>query len=258
MSYPRFATFLYEKISMTKITTPDWDKNSWLCSVDYINYTVKLLSDCLNMKPSSKILDIGCGRGTITKALAEFNHVTSPVEGIDVSETIFDAVSTDQVQFFYSDACQYLRDKCENIYDGVVIKQAFHLIDGENRKLLVSKLRHCIKKKGRALIFQMPYQSCVPMFSKGKDIFKREVFPISGVIGLADEYGFKTQRTDFSFTVHISKRNYFQLLKRRYISSIRDFSDQEIEEGILELDGIFPQDQLEFEDKLDVVHLINS
>jgi len=237
------------------ITTPDWDNNSWISSSDYIDYTAKFLIDGLGIHSQSRLLDIGCGRGNISVTLAEQANLSFPLDAVDISDSILEAPETDKVNFHQIDVLRFLNDKDEQHYDGVIMKQVFHLLSAKTRKGVLLRIRRCLKQGGSVVILAMPFDSSLPMFEKGTVIFNKEVFPLGEVLKLGVECGFSTQLSAFSFEVNISKKDYFDLLKRRFMSNLRALSDEDIQHGVRELNGIYHKDQLTFIDKLDVVYL---
>ncbi|MDM3871905.1 class I SAM-dependent methyltransferase [Porticoccus sp. W117] len=240
---------------MNKITTPNWDKNSWISSPEYVDCTVKFLTSCLQLKPTSKVLDIGCGRGNISAALSRFNNFYAPVEAVDITDLGGEVTERDQLDFHLCDGVGYLKTKPDCYYNGIILKQVFHLIPEQDRQKLLAQIFRCLKKEGCALILQMPAHSEVPMFTKLKDVFYRELLPLNSVIQMAESTGLKVAVSECRFSVGMAKQDYFRLLEQRFMSVLREFSDWEIEDGITELDGLYPQETLEFTDALDVIQL---
>ena len=237
------------------VTTPNWDIDSWICSKQYIDYSVEFISDELNLDHSSHILDIGCGRGSITTAIAEYNCLTSAVDAVDISDAINDAVATDRVTFYQEDVLDFLNERRVGYYDSAIIKQVIHLIPTEKRAPFFFQLQRCLKPGGRALVLMMPVEYSMPMFSRGKQTFNQETFTRNDVIRYAHQYGFKTALSHFNFEVKISKQDYFSLLSRRFMSNLRTLTDEEIEKGLEELNALYPSEQLLFFDTLDAIHL---
>jgi len=238
------------------ITTPNWDDESWISSDDYIDYTVRLLIEELSVHSESRLLDVGCGRGKISAALALQTDLSLPIDAIDVSDSILEAPTTDKVNFLQTDVLTFLRSKKDRLYDGVIMKQMFHLLPIEIRQDVLIEVNASLKKDGRAVILAMPSCSSLPMFKKGAEIFSQEVFPLDSVLALAKQCGFKTHVSAFNYEVNICKRDYFDLLINRFMSNLRSLSDQDIQTGIEELDGIYSDEWLNFFDRLDVIHLI--
>lgn len=242
--------------AVSQITTPNWDNNTWLSSPEYIAYAVKVLTDCLNLNTTGRVLDIGCGRGHIAMELASTNHLSIPVDAIDLADLGQQNLDASKVRFSRCNALEYLQNKPDDHYDGIILKQMFHLIPEEDRGPLLSQIYRCLKKGGRALILQMPEQSAMPMFAKVKQIFRRELLPLNTVMSSARQAGFKTDVSAFSFPVTLDKKAYIGLLEKRFMSVLRELTDAQIRDGIAEFNTNYPQDVLVFSDDLDVVHLI--
>ncbi len=239
-----------------KITTPNWDNDTWISSDEYVDYTAKFLLDELNIHSASRLLDVGCGRGKICAAVADQAGLSVPMDAVDISDSILDAPETDRVNFHQVDVLKFLNNNREKRYGGVIMKQMFHLLPEEMREEVLIQIKNCLKQGGRAAILAMPTHSNLPMFQKGAAIFEREVFPLDDVLKLGTQCGFNTRISVFEFKVNIAKSDYFDLLKRRFMSNLRTLSDQDILQGIEELDSIYQNENLTFIDKLDVVHLI--
>ncbi len=238
------------------VTCPNWDLESWIASEAYIAYAANVLSECLQIKSESRILDIGCGRANITIKLATSNILKHPIEGIDISETIHEAPTHSGVILFQTEALTYLKNKPDAHYDGIILKQVFHCIDTATRKPLLWEIRRCLKPNGRALVLMMPPEITIPMFTQGQDSFRQEQIHYQDVVALGQGCQMETQLTHFSFNVEIAKQHYFELLRQRFMSNLRNLSDGVIEAGIAELDNRYHEKVLKFEDRMYIVHLI--
>ncbi|MDP0561350.1 MAG: class I SAM-dependent methyltransferase [Candidatus Endonucleobacter sp. (ex Gigantidas childressi)] len=239
-------------------TCPNWDRESWISSDEYIAHSVKALSECLKITSNSKILDIGCGRAGITIALAEASKVTTPIEGIDISDTINEAPNCKKVNLLQIDAISYLKEQPDELYHGVILKRMLHCIKEELRKPLLQEVHRCLKKNARALVFIMPPEITIPMFMQGKHTFLQEQLHFQDILNLGQDCLFETETTHFCFNVEIEKQRYFDLLRQRFMSNLRNFSDNEIENGVLEIDRDYPDDVLKFEDLMYIIHLIKK
>ena len=69
---------------MASVVIKNWDNKNWLSSNEYIKSFNKFLTKNIRLSPSSKILDIGCGRGKIVGNLnSKFKFKSKPI-GIDI------------------------------------------------------------------------------------------------------------------------------------------------------------------------------
>lgn len=242
-------------ISDAMIVTPNWDKETWISSPQYIQYSAELLSEHLPITSESRVLDIGCGRGAIAAKIATLNGLKHPVEGIDLVGT-FQETQYSNVLFQQVNALDYLRKQATDAYEGIILKQVFHLLPDAQRKPLLLEIKRCLKPSGKALILLMPAKLTIPLFKSAQQIFEQAILQVSDVLPLARDCGFNTETADFSFPVIMPKHQYYQMLRARYMSTLQDLADLEIEQGILELDDIYQDQQtLEFIDKLEILSL---
>ena len=102
----------------------------------------------------------------------------------------------------------------------------------------------------------MPPEITIPMFKQGQESFKQEQVHYQDVIALGQACQLQTQLTHFCFNVEIAKQHYFELLRQRFMSNLRNLSDDVVEAGITALDDRYREAILKFEDRMYIVHLI--
>ncbi|MEY3868905.1 MAG: hypothetical protein RLZZ338_2796 [Cyanobacteriota bacterium] len=239
------------------VTCKNWDvSSSWVTWNDYITCIVNFLINELSLDSHSHILDIGCGRANIIAALAKQLYVKHPIEGIDISDTIMEAPNCDGIKLFQKDAISYLETKADNIYDCIILKSVLHLIPDISRITLFEQIYRCLRPGKRAIILTMPAEPVIPLFERAKATFRAESLTIEYIQDLANKCSFQTEETNFFYNVLMTKDDYFNLLKIRFISNLRMFSDQEIADGILELDELYQGNCLEFRDHIHIIKLL--
>jgi trans-aconitate methyltransferase len=238
-------------------TCKNWDVSiSWATRNDYITCIVNFLINELSLDSHSRILDIGCARANIIAALAKQLHVKHQIEGIDISDTIVEAPASDGIKLFQKDALSYLETKADNTYDCIILKAVFHCIPDTSRITLLEQIYRCLRSGKQAVIMMMPAEPVVPLFQRAKETFRAESLTIEYIQELAKRCFFQTEEKEFYYDVLIAKEDYFNLLKMRFMSNLRMFSDQEIADGILELDELYPGNWLEFQDQIQVIKLL--
>lgn len=108
------------------------------------------------LKASDRILDVGCGPGTITAGFAAIAH-QGQVVGIDISEAILSqarqtaerAGAPSNLSFRHGDFLQGLDWIPEGTFDVVYASQVFpHLPTAELREQAVAEMRRVLKKGG--------------------------------------------------------------------------------------------------------------
>ena len=106
----------------------------------------KYLLDKVQIKPNSKIIDIACGTGVITKLLYEYSHTN--IKAIDISQNMID-IARKKYQFdewATFEKCDFLDLKEKDYYDYAIIYNAYpHFLDVES---FVNKLKNILKPGG--------------------------------------------------------------------------------------------------------------
>lgn len=124
---------------------PSWDKEE--C---HTLEEKKYLLDKVQIKPNTKVIDIACGTGVITKLLHNYSHDT--VKGIDISQKMID-IAKNKYQLekdIIFEKCDLLDLKEENYYDYAIIYNAYpHFLDID---ALINKLNQILKKGGKFAI----------------------------------------------------------------------------------------------------------
>lgn len=236
-------------------TCPNWDRTSWVSRPDYIAFWADIIINALHLHHTSRILDIGCGRGNITAAIAARLSAITPVEGIDISDTIREAGSGPGLSFTQSDASCYLSAQPDNSYDGIVLKQVIHCLSTQARHRLLDDIYRVLKPGGRVAILIMPPVPTLPLFPQASRIFSREQLDYRDLAREASTQ-FHTRQSIFCYDVTIPCEQYFVLLRERFMSVLRQLSDTEIEQGIHWLQQHGSTGTLCFRDPLHLITLI--
>lgn len=236
-----------ENISFNSIK--NWDKKTWLSSPNYVRTFNKFLIKHTKITKTSKILDIGCGRGKILGNLSSKLKLRNKPLGIDIENH---KDKDKRINFKRIDAISFFK-KTKKTFDLILIKQTIHLLKvNEIEKLLAL----CMKKldcNGKLVILTLdPSQNQIPTFplmsKRLKASLKRDKIIVRMIFKLYPQRKLKK----FIFNVKIYKRKYIEMIKNKYISILLNFSSQDISDGVNEINLKFKK-ILSFKDKLQCV-----
>jgi ubiquinone/menaquinone biosynthesis C-methylase UbiE len=223
----------------------NWDNKTWLSSKDYINSFNKFLIKHSNLNSNSKILDIGCGRGKILGNLSIKLRLKSKPIGIDIEshknrdrKIVFK--KTDAINFFKSN---------NNSFDLILIKQTIHLLKMSKIKALIKLCKINLSLKGEIFIFTLdPYKNEIPTFKKMNEKIQQSLSRDKKIVNLIMNTN-KSIIKKFIYKVKIKKQKYLKMVKDRYISTLLDFTLNDIQIGCEEIKLKF-KNEIKFRDKL--------
>ena len=227
----------------------NWDNKTWLSSPSYIHFFNKFLIYNAKLTQSSKILDIGCGRGNILGDLySKLKLKTKPL-GLDVE----DHDDKDRrINFKKIDAINFLK-KNNKDFDLILIKQTIHLLKINDIKKLLYFCKKKLNYNGRIIIFTLdPHQNQIPTFSLMKKKLTSSLARDKKILKLISKLCPQKIVRKFIFDVEVSKKKYIKMIKNKYISVLLKMSSKKIFKGVDELNLKYG-DTIKFKDKLQCI-----
>jgi ubiquinone/menaquinone biosynthesis C-methylase UbiE len=217
----------------------NWDNKTWLSSTKYINSFNNFILKQKKLNKNSRILDIGCGRGKIISNLYDRVKLVNKPIGLDIENH---KDKSKKILFKKSDGLSFVT-KTKNTFDLILIKQTIHLLKKNQIKKLLTICKSKLTPKGKILILSLdPKRNEIPTFdlmnNKLKQSLKRDkkIFP-------------KLKKKYFVFHVKILRNEYLEMIKNRYISTLLNLSNKQIDSGLIEIKNRYKK-KLNFRDRL--------
>lgn len=200
---------------------------------DYAEAMLKDINESLALKGSDIIADLGGGTGTWSEKIAK-NFNPSLTICVDPIEAMI----------------KYARDKkgilplCMPVEKFVknpdhpitkfLAKGSIHHF--ENHRALYQDIYKCLPIGGKFLIITSA-DNCrsYPFFKKVDEWLAQQSSTLESLFKETHETSFKVSTSEKTYQAVITKQKWFTMLRGRFISSLSQFSDEEIEEGIKEL-----------------------
>ena len=210
----------------------NWDNKTWLSSNAYINSFNKFLIQNTKLNYESKILDIGCGRGKILENLSnKLNLINKPI-GLDLENH---KDKSKKIIFKKIDALTYVK-KTKFTFDLILIKQTIHLLKKKQAIKLLSICKSILNPNGKIIILSLdPSKNEIPTFQLMKKKLKNSLKKDEKLFNLIFKNQNKIIIKKFVFNVQISKTKYIQMIKSRYISTLLNFTNQQLNNGLNEI-----------------------
>ena len=224
----------------------NWDNKTWLSSQKYIQTFNKFLLNQVKLDKNSRILDVGCGRGRIVANLSNKLRLLNKPIGLDIENH---KDKSKKMIFKKIDALTFV-SKTKITFDLILIKQTIHLL---KRKQVINFLSNCKKKlnpNGKIIILSLdPKKNEIPTFSLMKKKLQISLNKDDELLRLILKTKFKIITKKFIYNVQILKTKYMQMIKDRYISTLLNFNNMQIKNGINEIKNNC-ENILRFKDRL--------
>ncbi len=224
----------------------NWDNKTWLSSKKYINSFNRFLLKQIKLNKNSRILDIGCGRGKILNDLSNKLKLLNKPIGLDIENH---KDKSKKIIFKKIDALSYV-SKTTITFDLILIKQTIHLLKKKQAIKLLSICKNKLNPNGKIIILSLdPNKNEIPTFqlmNKKLNISLKKDEKLFNLI-LKNQNKFVIKK--FTFDVKISKKKYLHMIKKRYISTLLNFNDKQLENGLNEIKKDYGK-VLKFKDRL--------
>ena len=224
----------------------NWDNKTWLSSKKYINSFNRFLLKQIKLNRNSRILDIGCGRGKILDDLSNKLKLLNKPIGLDIENH---KDKSKKIIFKKIDALSYV-SKTTITFDLILIKQTIHLMKKKQAIKLLSICKNKLNPNGKIIILSLdPNKNEIPTFqlmNKKLNISLKKDEKLFNLI-LKNQNKFVIKK--FTFDVKILKTKYLQMIKKRYISTLLNFTDKLLKNGLNEIKNNYGK-VLRFKDRL--------
>ena len=230
---------------MVSTVIKNWDNKTWLSSKNYIRSFNNFLTKQIKLNSKSKILDIGCGRGKILGNLSSKLKLKNKPLGVDITNH---KDRDKRINFKKIDALKFFA-KNKKKFDLILIKQTIHLLSFKEIKKLLALSKKNLSQNGKIFIFSLDIKKNeIPTFELMKKRLMKSLLRDKKIFNFIRKLH-QNKKKIFTFKVKIPKSNYIRMLKKRYISTLLTLTDQELQNGISEINCKYKK-SITFTDKL--------
>ena len=210
----------------------NWDNKTWLSSKKYIHSFNSFILKQIKLNKNSRILDIGCGRGKILGNLSNKLRLLNKPIGLDIENH---KDKSKKIIFKKIDALTFI-SKTKVTFDLILIKQTIHLLKKNQIIKLLSICKNKLNPNGKIIILSLDYKKNeIPTFTLMKKRLKNSLKKDKKLFNLIFKLSSKIIVKKFTFHVRISKIKYLEMIKKRYISTLLNFNDKQILDGLNEI-----------------------
>jgi transposase-like protein len=147
------------------------------------------------------------------------------------------------------DALTYVK-KTKFTFDLILIKQTIHLLKKKQAKKLLSICKNKLNPNGKIIILSLdPKKNEIPTFPLMKEKLRISLNKDEKLFDLIFKNKSKLNVKKFIYEVKILKNKYLQMIRNRYMSTLLNFTDEEIRDGIIDIKNNYGN-LLKFKDRL--------
>mgnify|MGYP001308713787 CR=1 FL=1 len=236
---------------MVSTVIKNWDNKTWLSSKDYIYSFNKFLTKNIKLNSSSKILDVGCGRGKVLGNLSSKLKLKQKPLGID----IIDHKDRDKRISFKKISALTFFLKNKKKFDLILIKQTIHLLNIDEIKKILSLFKKNLNQNGKIFIFTLDTnKNELPTFDLMKKKLIKSLKRDKKILKIISDLNLVKIKKNFIYNVKISKNEYLDMIRKRFISILLTMSKKDLYKGIDQFDSKYGK-SLKFKDKLNCIIL---
>lgn len=219
----------------------------WAHSPAFVTWMRGCLLDRLSPEPGDRTLDLGCGTGLYSTALAE---TAGEVTCVDPSAAMLAQLPPGKalvpVEASLEDLAAGVVALPHKQFEVVLAKEMLH--HAADRHTAVDTLASLLAPTGRLLIVLLSPSLEYPLFTAALDRYERRPADVAGLAHRLCDLGLRTEVTSDSYRLKIAKHRWLAMVGERWMSLLSNFNDDELEAGVAEIDARYSDPVLEFND----------
>ena len=219
---------------------------------EHVREHMEYLSKHLKCEPYHKVVEVGAGTCICSRELIDIANIKESVLCVDYSASMLkNGENLPYIKTLHLDGLSF--SKLDMKYDRIFLRAALHNFGKEVIPEFLSNVYKQLNEGGIFVNIAMHGCDNRPWFKKLK-----EVFPITHIS--AEYYMEELKKAGFDevsnhverTNVAITKQSLFKTFRQRYVTLFEFISDDEIEEGITEIEEQYPkQEVIKFVDLYD-------
>jgi SAM-dependent methyltransferase len=229
-------------------TIADEFNGLWQMTPEYQNWMSENIVSLLDLDVEDIFVDLGGGTGLYTKLIASKGGLKQKPLCVEPSENMLSQIDTDRIEPVCADALTFSA-RTDIRYDKILLKEMIHFV--ENRKSLFEGIAQQLSEKGRLLIVTRPKATPLPFFKAALETFAQGQPSLESMENDLIEAKITASSFKEEFVFTMPKERWYGMLRNRFMSNLQNFTDQEIEEGILQLEQTYgKREMIEFRDEI--------
>lgn len=229
-------------------TIADEFNGLWQMTPEYQNWMSETIVSVLELKPDDRFVDLGGGTGFYTKLIAQKAGLRHKPLCVEPSENMLSQIKPgDNLEPVHADALSFAGRSVG--YDKILLKEMVHFVT--DRKALFEGIRSQLRENGKMLIVTRPKNTPLPFFTAAREAFAQGQPSLESLLQELSDAGMHPSSSAEEFVFGMPKERWYGMLRNRFMSNLQNFTDDEIEAGIAQLELTYQnQEVIEFRDRI--------
>lgn len=215
----------------------------------YRDWKIDFIIKELDIQRHESVVDLGGGTGIFAQLVHEKAQLQHDIVCVDMcNEMLEKAKKHPGVSILCADALSFAQRE-DIAYDKLFIKEAVHHF--RDRINIFKGIYRQLALEGKLLIITRPSQPEFPFFEAALKAFERSQPDYNIFRKELERAGFCVNVQLRPYPLILEKARWFEMLRQRFMSNLAKFSDEQIEQGIKELEEKYQHKEiLDFTDIL--------
>ena len=222
-----------------KKVAPEYDQFFEFLSrvkADFIQRFIPLSKD-------DQLVDVGGGTAQVSLMIHSDLGMINPVVCVDPSEEMLKVARKNGAITIHSTAEDFLASgKPEFPLKVVLMIGCIHHFQDIN--FVFSKLSECMPENGVIFIVQQPAETTLPLFKAAKQAFTDISKRLEPICKVLKAKGFRCRVVTGVESVQLKKEFWYSAIRNKVVSGFERFSDEDLEQGIKELEEEFSSEDI--------------
>lgn len=226
---------------------------AWAHSEEFVGWMRVCLYERLKPTEGERALDLGCGTGLFTDALAPTEH---PITAVDPSMALLAQLLQRAAPGRVYPVCASAEEIAsgqeqlpEAAYDVLLAKECLHHVPPGDRDSVIAGLVRLLAPGGRMLVAMLPMRCPYPLWPAASERFTQQQPDPQDIAHAMSKAGLEVEVTHDDFPLTFPTDQYESMLRDRYMSLLSMFTDSELDEGIQWILRNHDADEVTFTDR---------
>ena len=235
--YPCFDLFLLPSL-ISVVTSEHYSETAHVfneSNSETHEGAVKVVLGIIRFDENDFVVDIGGGTGSLAQAIYREARLKNNILCVDTSQPML-ALAGEKygVTPLQSTAEEFFDHKENYTFDKAFIIFSIHHFS--ETTLMFKKWAEWLRPGSVCLILTRPPTTTLPFFRKAASLFEKSTADVPAMVHCLRHHGLKVEVSEERMVLNMSKHHWYAMLRMRYMSHLHCLSDQDIEEGIVELE----------------------